>query len=68
MTKFSANQIVSCTYSENFLQGNPSTYQSMIISNNSTQRYIEIDTSTARLSQSPSLLTSGSGVYGTASR
>ena len=38
MTKFSANQIVSCTYSENFLQGNPSKYQAMIISNDSTQR------------------------------
>ena len=31
-------------YSENFLQGNPSKYQAIIISNNSTQRDVEIDT------------------------
>ena len=31
-------------YSENFLQGNPSKYQAMIISNDSTQRDVEIDT------------------------
>ena len=35
--------LASRWYSENFLQGNPSKYQAMIISNDSTQRDVEID-------------------------
>lgn len=35
-------------YRENFLQGNPSKYQAMIISNDSTQRGVEIDSFVVR--------------------
>ena len=42
---YDGRQASRCSwYSENFLQGNPSNYQAMIISNDSTQRDVEIDT------------------------